>query len=164
MSASGTAKKLLIGIGNYGRSDDALGWKFADAVAAGNDSADYDIEYRYQLQIEDALLVSEYDEIIFADASHTQYEGGFSFYKAEPKQIANFTTHSLPPEAILWLVSRLYDKKPKAYVMGITGTNWDLQHGLSSAAQQHLINALDFFNQKDSTHRVSVSALKGISG
>ena len=65
MNESGTDRKtLLIGIGNSGRSDDALGWKFVDEFA----DYDYlfDLEYRYQLQIEDSELVSRYKKVIFA--------------------------------------------------------------------------------------------------
>ncbi|HPW63523.1 MAG TPA: hypothetical protein PLJ13_14595, partial [Cyclobacteriaceae bacterium] len=49
---------LMIGIGNNGRSDDALGWNFVDEFSNREDL--FDIEHRYQLQIEDALLITEY--------------------------------------------------------------------------------------------------------
>ena len=65
-----TKKTLLIGIGNYGRADDALGWKFIDEFSDRDDL--YDFEYRYQLQIEDAELVTKYEKVIFVDASHQQ--------------------------------------------------------------------------------------------
>ena len=55
MNESGTDRKtLLIGIGNSGRSDDALGWKFVDEFVEYGHL--FDLEYRYQLQIEDAEL------------------------------------------------------------------------------------------------------------
>ncbi|MDZ7651023.1 MAG: hypothetical protein U5K54_29970 [Cytophagales bacterium] len=73
---------LMIGIGNNGRSDDALGWKFVDEFSDHEDL--FDVEYRYQLQIEDALLITEYKKVIFVDASHKEYDNGYSFYKCEP--------------------------------------------------------------------------------
>ena len=67
---------LLIAIGNSGRRDDGLGWEFADKVSRSCGSL-IDCEYRYQLQIEDAVMVSRYDTVIFADASHTELKEGF---------------------------------------------------------------------------------------
>ena len=53
---------LLIGIGNSGRQDDGLGWAFLDAVCSQPDLK-AQCEYRYQLQIEDAELVSRFERV-----------------------------------------------------------------------------------------------------
>ena len=70
MNDSKTEKSgiLIIGIGNSGRNDDGLGWKFVD-IASQTMRGYFDVEYRYQLQIEDAELVSKYNKVIFADAT-----------------------------------------------------------------------------------------------
>ena len=60
-------KTIVIGIGNNGRQDDGLGWMFLDFLDEQN--ANIDLEYRYQLQIEDADLISNYDTVIFVDAT-----------------------------------------------------------------------------------------------
>jgi hydrogenase maturation protease len=138
-----TKRTLLIGIGNYGRSDDALGWNFADVFASHDDL--FDVEYRYQLQIEDAELVSQYEEVIFADASHEPLENGFSFYECTPQPSSTFTTHQLEPEMVLWLCNDLYGKQPRGHVMAISGVTWELQHGLSENARENFNEAVAFF-------------------
>jgi hydrogenase maturation protease len=138
-----TKKILMIGIGNYGRADDAMGWKFLDECSELSDQ--YDFEYRYQLQIEDAELVSNYDKVIFVDASHQQQENGFSFYKCTPAPTSAFTTHQLNPETVLWLAGELFDYPPEGYVIAISGIHWQLQHGLSKPAENNFKNAVSSF-------------------
>ena len=144
-----TKKTLLIGIGNYGRADDALGWKFLDEFSALEDL--YDFEYRYQLQIEDAELVSKYEKVIFIDASHQPLEKGFSFYTCIPAPTSAFTTHQLNPETVLWLAGELFDDPPKGYVMAIGGIHWKLHFGLSKQAKKNFKNAIAFFRNGESS-------------
>ncbi len=146
MSESKTDSRILmIGIGNNGRSDDALGWKFVDEFANREDL--FDIEHRYQLQIEDALLITEYKKVIFVDASHKEYENGFSFYRCIPARTEAFTTHKLEPETVLWLASDLFNQSPEVYVMAISGKDWELNQGLSDYAQQNFNSAFSYFTQ-----------------
>ncbi len=140
-----TKKTLVIGIGNYGRSDDALGWKFIDEFAVQSNL--FDIEYRYQLQIEDAELVSQYEKVIFVDASHTPVEGGFSFYRCHPVPTSNFTTHQLKPETVIWLAGQLFSAPFEAYVMAISGVTWDLKFGLSAKATDNFNDAINHFQK-----------------
>lgn len=143
MNALKTNRTLLIGIGNYGRSDDALGWKFIDTFESHDDL--FDFEYRYQLQIEDAELISQYDQVIFVDASHEHYANGFSFHPCEPSASSSFTSHELLPEMVVWLAWELFGKKPEAYVMAITGITWELHHGLSAEAEENFKRAAAYF-------------------
>jgi hydrogenase maturation protease len=138
-------KTLFIGIGNYGRSDDALGWIFIDQLANWWDK--YDFEYRYQLQIEDAELISKYNKVFFIDASHEQIENGFSIYECLPAPTGSFTSHQLSPETVLWLAGELFNAPPKGYVIGISGINWELNHGISNEAEKNLKNALAYFQK-----------------
>lgn len=140
-----TKKTLLIGIGNYGRADDALGWKFIDEFSELTNL--FDIEYRYQLQIEDAELVSNYEKVIFVDASHQPTEKGFSFYDCVPAPTSAFTTHQLNSETVLWLAQELFNATPKGIVMAITGTYWQLHHGLSDEAKENFKKATAFFKE-----------------
>jgi len=136
---------LMIGIGNNGRSDDALGWKFVDEFSNREDL--FDIEHRYQLQIEDALLITEYKKVIFVDASHKEYKNGYSFYKCIPARTEAFTTHKLEPETVLWLANDLFNQSPEVYVMAISGKDWELNQGLSDYAQQNFNSAFSYFTQ-----------------
>ncbi|MEJ2400453.1 MAG: hypothetical protein P8Y52_03570, partial [Xanthomonadales bacterium] len=67
---------LVFGIGNSARSDDGLGWAFLDRVERTPGFAGQ-AEYRYQLQVEDALLASRFEHVVFVDASRAELPGGF---------------------------------------------------------------------------------------
>jgi hydrogenase maturation protease len=135
----------MIGIGNSGRSDDGLGWAFVDRI---REEAAFDgqVEYRYQLQVEDAALISEVERVIFVDSHQGELPNGFQLTRCEPSREFAFTTHVLPPGAVLSLCRDLYGKTPVADVMMIQGTTWDLQIGMSPEAERRLEKALQFFN------------------
>ncbi len=146
MKDTSPKKRILIGIGNSGRSDDGLGWSFVEAIEqAGN--YDGDIIQRYQLQVEDAELISHYDQVIFVDACHEQLPDGFEMRPCIAAKNFSFTTHSLAPETVLFLCKDLYNKKPHASLVLIEGESWELQIGLSSLASKNLEKALESFNQ-----------------
>ena len=137
-------KVLLIGIGNSGRGDDGLGWKFTDMLKRYKfDFLDY--EYRYQLQVEDTLLISRYNMVIFADASHEILENGFEVKSCTPANHYFFSSHIQSPETILYLANDLYNKQPAAYTVAITGHHWELKTSLSRNAKKNLQSALAFF-------------------
>ena len=127
-------KTIVFGIGNIGRQDDGLGWLFLDHLNEKQFNH-LDLEYRYQLQIEDAELICNYDTVIFVDAVKSNVAEGFYIKKCKPSAKFGFSTHELAPETILYLAEDLYQHQPKSYVLGIEGTQWDLEIGLSSRAK-----------------------------
>lgn len=135
---------LLIGIGNEGRGDDGLGWKFVEMIdGLGYDFLDY--EFRYQLQVEDAAVIGNYDVVVFVDASHEKLGGGFEIRSCMAANHAFFSTHAQVPGAILYLANHLYNKFPKAYTLAISGKEWELQTSLSREAEKNLQSALSYF-------------------
>jgi hydrogenase maturation protease len=140
-------KILLIGIGNCGRGDDGLGWRFIEELEEFGGELP-DCEFRYQLQIEDAELISHYDTVIFVDASHIKLTNGFEMNVCVPSDQAFFTTHAQLPEAVLNLTKHLYNKFPKAYTLAISGTEWELSTCLSSEAENNLKAALYQFKNE----------------
>ena len=76
-------KILIIGIGNSGRQDDGLGWKLLDFLNEQN-LENIELIYKYQLQIEDADLISSYDRVIIVDAVKHKVDNGFYFTKCNP--------------------------------------------------------------------------------
>lgn len=136
-------RSLVIGIGNYGRQDDGLGWYFLDAISAYHPEH-LQLEYRYQLQIEDAELISSFDRVIFVDSTVESSERGFYLRSCKPTFHKDFTSHHLHPETVLYLCSNLFKKQPKAYVLGIQGYKWDLKTGLSKKARLNLDKTLQF--------------------
>lgn len=140
-------KTILFGIGNYGREDDALGWIFLDKIA--KDLPDnYDVEYRYQMQVEDAEIAQNYDRVIFIDAHMGIFKKGYTWEKCVQKPSDSYTSHELNPETIMYLTNTIYNKQPKAYILGITGKSYELTIGLTNTAEENLTKALRFFKKK----------------
>lgn len=150
------SKVLLFGIGNCGRADDGLGWAFLDKIKSEL-PPNYDYEYRYQLQIEDAELASQYDTVIFIDAHKHSFENGFNWEQCFSKATNSFTTHELDPTTVLYLTESIYSIKPNAYILGINGEKYNLDIGLSTLAEQNLFKAISFF--KEEIHLQTINIL-----
>ncbi len=134
-------RKLLIAIGNDARQDDGLGWAYARAIEAGGRFTGQ-IEYRYQLQVEDADLIAGFESVIFVDASKEALPGGYTFTPLAPALDFAVTTHALAPAAVLALCESIYGKRPEAWLLAISGEEWELEFGLSESAQRRLEAAL----------------------
>lgn len=146
MSTEVNKKCLILGIGNCGRQDDGLGWEFLDLLQnTPNSKFIFKLEYRYQLQIEDAELLCNYDYVFFVDASKRILEDGFVIKKGIPSNQHGFTSHSLTPETILFISNQLYNHQPKSYIIEIEGFKWNLMQGLSKRAIINLKNAFNYF-------------------
>jgi len=139
--------KLLIGIGNSGRSDDGLGWAFVDRIK-GEAGFKGEIEYRYQLQVEDAELISRAEHVIFVDSYRGELSDGFRFKPCSASPDSEFTSHVLPPGAILHLCRELYGESPRADLLLIQGSSWELHNGLSAEANNRLNRAVDYFRKE----------------
>lgn len=146
MNENAENKCLILGIGNYGRQDDGLGWEFLDGF---NESKfkNVSLEYRYQLQIEDAELIGDFDMVVFVDASKNELENGYAWETCTSSNTHSFSTHALVPETILYLAEELYHHKPKAFVLAIQGYQWELDNGLSKNAQENLKKAKAYFTK-----------------
>lgn len=138
---------MLIGIGNDGRSDDGLGWAFLKAIEQ-NDRFRGPIVYRYQLQIEDAELISHVRRVVFVDACRHPLPDRFQWQTCKPAYEVEYTSHQLSPQTVLFLCQQLYERAPRAELMLIEGCSWDLKLGLSPAAESNLEEALRFFRAK----------------
>jgi hydrogenase maturation protease len=143
-------KKLILAIGNTGRQDDGLGWNFAELVET-MPGLDMDLEYRYQLQIEDAELIRHYNEVLVVDAYKGDGKQAFLFEPCTPAISFAYSTHALEIPAVLALCKQLYGKTPITYSLAIVGENWDLGIGLSEKGQNNLKAAFVFFEKKPFT-------------
>lgn len=135
---------ILIGIGNDGRTDDGLGWRFVEAL---QDTPGIDVEFRYQLQVEDAECIAGYRRAVFVDAAREPLPGGFVIRKCAPAQNFYFSTHRLEPEAIAWLAAGVYGAKTECYLVAVSGLQWDLHCGLTPEAGGNLRRALAAFRE-----------------
>lgn len=158
-------RTLLFGIGNAGRGDDGLGWAFLDRVRQ-EPSFPGRLEYRYQLQVEDAALASLAGRVVFIDAFARDLPGGFRWRPCKPSPGSEFTTHALPPQAVLQLCRELYGRTPRADLLEIQGHCWDLGAGLSPEAERALERALSFFLTEispDAARRRSAPCARSVS-
>jgi len=135
---------LIFGIGNSARQDDGLGWAFLEGIERAG-SFKGELHYCYQLNIEDAELVSKAENVIFVDAYTGNLDESFTFEECGMNGEITYTTHSLNPEAILALSQDVYNKKPEAYILKIKGYEWQLEEGLTEKGEQNLKKALDLF-------------------
>ena len=132
--------ELIIGIGNCGRADDGLGWSFLDNLRSIG--FDGQIEYRYQLQIEDAELLSQFNSVLFVDASVETANSNYKLTLIEPEATESFSTHSLDPGTITYITNNLYNHSPTAHLLAIRGYEWGLREGLSDSARNNLKETL----------------------
>lgn len=139
-------KIILIGIGNNTRHDDGLGWEFINSVEAMNLGFSEDqLCCKYQLMVEDAEEIAEYDTVIFIDACKTPLKNGFEIEEIVASEQVSFSTHAVPPNQILNLCNSIYNKFPKAYVIKIYGEQWEIKIGLSEIAEENLKKSCDAF-------------------
>lgn len=130
---------LVFGFGNPGRQDDGLGIALVDRLEPlGLPSCTF--EQNYQLNAEDALLISEFDTVIFADASVAAES--FSLTPISPALEISFTTHAMHPASVVALCNQLYSKFPKCYLLEMRGFEWEMKEGLSKAAESILEQTL----------------------
>jgi len=137
------ARFLLIGFGNPGRLDDGLGPALAEAVQQEH-LPGVTVDSDYQLTVEDAAEVAQYDTVIFADADvggpepfwMKRIEGG-------TERTLSFSSHSVEPKAVLALARDLFGSEPEAYLLGIRGYAFnEFGERLSPQAKANLAEAV----------------------
>lgn len=140
-------KILVIGFGNPGRLDDGLGPAFAERIQA-QDLPDVTVESNYQLNIEDAELMSRFDVVVFADASVDATEP-FDFMPMQPKPpMVGFSSHSITAESLLGLAGELFNASPRTYAMAIRGYGFnEFGECLSAGASKNLTAAVTYFEK-----------------
>jgi hydrogenase maturation protease len=146
---TGFFKILIYGYGNPGREDDGLGIELAKRIEAWSvdkGMTGIDFDSNYQLNIEDAEIISEKDLVIFADASTEDIED-YLLTEVTGESEVSFTTHAASPGYILKLCQDLFNKNPKVYLLHIKGYRWEFKEGLSEQAENNLQKALSFIKE-----------------
>jgi hydrogenase maturation protease len=136
---------LAICYGNPSRLDDGLGPALAELLEQ-RAVPGVSVEAAYQLTVEDAATIAEYDAVLFADASVSGPEP-FSFSRVTPGAQAElgFTSHSLEPPALMALARDLFGSNSDGYVLGIRGYEFDdFGESLSGQAERNLAAAAQF--------------------
>jgi len=140
---SGKARVLLIGYGNPGRLDDGLGPALA-ACIEGLSIPGVSVESDYQLTVEHAHDISNYDIAIFADADTSGREP-FYFNRLAPSVTSGLGSHEVSPGEVVSLALTLFGAKTQSYILGIRGYEFNgFGERLSCLASRNLESAVDF--------------------
>ena len=138
---------LFYGYGNPGRQDDGLGILFIEELEKwikDTGSENIETDSNYQLNIEDAEIISSYDLVIFADASLEPINGfDFTLVKSDDATI-EFTMHAVSPAYVLDLCQKIYHKRPRTHLLHIKGFEWELGGEMTVQAKENLTLALNF--------------------
>ncbi len=140
---AGKAGRLIIGIGNPSRGDDAVGPLAIERLEAMN-LPDVELLTDFQLQVEYLLDMEGRDRVIFIDASLAG-DGPFRFDPVHALEDHSFSSHALSPAAVLAAFLRHYGRPPPpSFVLAIRAHAFELGADLSVAAEANLAAALGF--------------------
>jgi hydrogenase maturation protease len=130
--------RLVLGVGNPSRGDDALGPLLLERLEAQG-LRDVECLTDFQLQVEHALDLVGRESVIFVDAT-VAGEGPFSF---------EATTHALSPAAVLDTYANVTGLRlPSAHLLAIRGYAFELGAPLSERAAANLDAASAWLAQR----------------
>lgn len=141
-------KTLIYGYGNPGRMDDGIGKRFVDLI--DNWIAEEKIENiftdcNYQLNIEDASIISEYDAVVFVDASIVEDVENFRLEKVEPNDATiEFTMHAVSTAFVVDLCRKMYNKIPEAWVLHVRAYEFEFSEEMTPKAVENMLDAFAF--------------------
>jgi hydrogenase maturation protease len=129
---------LIIGYGNTLRSDDGIGPRIADAVAAWC-MPNVRAIASHQLTPELAEALARTDVVIFVDARagnpESQINPGVTFTAIVAADDATpISDHTSDPRKLLALTRQVYGRCPQAWAISVPGVNFELGETLSQPA------------------------------
>ncbi len=140
-----TAPLLILAWGNESRGDDALGPLFVQQLRQRlltDVLAQTEFLDDYQLQIEHALDMVGRQQVLFVDAS-LSCQPPFEVTDLQAARDDSFTTHSLSPQALMFIYQELHGAPPpKCTQLAIRGEAFELGEPPGQVALAHLEAAL----------------------
>ena len=141
------ARILVIGYGNPARGDDGLG----PALAARVEREAWpgvEVEIDFQLAVEHAAMIAEFEKVVFVDATVEASKRSFTLGRVEPERTLDFSTHSLSPAQVVGLSAELFGAEPDAWLLSITGERFEMfDEELSPVARERLERAVEFLRR-----------------
>jgi hydrogenase maturation protease len=141
-------KKILVyGYGNPGRQDDALANEMIEKISDWIDKKgiqNVSFDSNYQLNVEDAEVISHYDLVIFVDASIEEINDFIltKVYSSDAK--IEFSMHAVSCSYVLDLCNSMYNAKPETYLLHIKGYEWEFLEEMTEDAKANLEKAFHF--------------------
>ena len=116
----------------------------------------------YQLLLEDTELISNKDRVLFIDATKNASVESFTLERGAPKMDFSFTSHAISIPAIMATCQQCFEHLPVVHVLAIRGYEFELEMGLTRAAQRNLDDAAAFLSPAGASGRRSgVERLNG---
>ena len=140
-------KKIVIGIGNPLRGDDALGYVVVNAFNekyGEGELADVDCFHMQQLGLELLPYFEDCEVLIFVDASVKVDEGVLQMELIEPgSMVDNPVSHFFDPETLLSSTYALYQAHPKTYLLSVGASDFEIREGLSEKIEASVPKVLE---------------------
>lgn len=136
---------LVIGYGNDLRSDDAVGQRVAQTIAAWNLSNVRSLCV-HQLTPELAAFLANAELAIFIDACLTSVCEDVRVSAIAPTYSTAIAGHTSDPRSLLALTQVLYDRLPIAWWVRIPGANFELGDCLSPTGERGIRVAIEQIN------------------
>ena len=139
-------KILVYGYGNPGSQDDGLGVMLAEELerwSVEKSLTHIRTDSNYQLNLEDAAEIADYDLVIFADASKEDIRH-FSFEPLIPSEKVEFSMHAVSPAFILHLCRQVFNHEPETYLLHIRGHEWEFMNDMTGFARDNLNRACEY--------------------
>ncbi len=135
---------LIICIGNEIRSDDSVALHFKKEFEKLF-LPFVEIISVHQLTPELAEIISQFDKVIFVDASiEISEKSKLVKLQIDDDLIKNLpVTHFLTPESLIFLSKKLYDKSPETYLLSIPAVNFDFGTELHPSTREKLFDAIE---------------------
>ena len=146
------ARALVVGYGSSLRGDDALGLRLVQALRTRVDPEVVELMELHQLTPELAETISQFELVIFVDASISGVAGELRSRRILPKRGPQTESHVMDVSALLNLAATLFNHAPKAFIVTITGEEFDLSTELSTTVSSVLPSAVSHVEELIATH------------
>jgi len=123
-------KTLVIGYGNDSRNDDGVGW-FVVAELAKLSLPGVTLVTAYQLEVDFAETVRDYDRVIFVDAAIPESPAAWWTAEVFPGFRSHAVAHFMMPGDVLGLCQTLSGRAPSGVAYCIRGHDFNFGTALS---------------------------------
>lgn len=141
-----TDKILILGYGNPGRGDDALGPELLASIERVQ-LAGVECQSDMQLQVEHVIDLERRSAIIFVDAD-ASCDPPFQFAKIRAEKDGSYSSHAMSPPALLHAYQQVFKQEsPPSFLLRIRGYQFELGENMSESAANNLACAVSFTEQ-----------------
>lgn len=119
----------VIGFGNPLRGDDGVGWTVAEGLEI---CQAVEVTRTQMLVPELAERIAAATAVIFVDAGIGWDAGAVHCHAIHSRAPRHSLGHVADPEGLLCLAETLFGRRPRAYVVSVTGADFDFRHALSA--------------------------------